>query len=398
MLLVGWGQPLIEQLANGSNGNMARMVSAVGNVGEPLGARLGTQVAAATLSLPAWWSRSEFAGIRVFSPRPPIGWAAGSLVLVIIVAVVACRWTWRRGWSTEAAALLTVCVSVPIAWIASTQTPTSAFFGINPDFSRWLWPTSVFVWFAGALTLWRLVVPRARSVVSERALLVSSVVVVVLAASANLPSHHSSVGAADRSDNRAVAVPLIDEAAANLDVDQVRYTPPTGYDVYGPPLLARLQHDGIDFFVDDDVLVRQFGQGRRLGDRSVPEIRVLTGIDAVAAAGGASTVARVSALNDEESRELLELVSTLERRLADGEVSLTDAGRETVAVGLAPAWFSELEAGVVDATTMIRSASLAEAIDSGAITGDPATAAELQRFMELDSLARDSTAAVVLLR
>jgi len=65
---------------------------------------------------------------------------------------------------------------------------------------------------------------------------------------------------------------------------------------------------------------------------------------------------------------------------------------------LAPAWFSELEVGVVDARGVTRSSSLGEAIGSGAITGDPTTAAELQRFIELDSVARVSTAAVLLVR
>ncbi len=292
--------------------------------------------------------------------------------------------------------MLTASVTVLIAWVAATQTPTSSFFGVNPDYSRWLWPTSVFVWFAGTLTLWRLARSRVRAVASERALLLTSAVVIVFAALLNVPGHHSSLGAQELADNRSVAIPLIDEAVDNIEVQQVRYTPPVGYDVYGPPLLARLQEQGVDFFVDDEVLVRQFGERRRLGDRVMPELRVLTGIDAVAASGYRTMLARVSALTDDERRELLDLVSTIERRLADGDISLTESGRQAVEVGLAPSWFSQLPTGVLDATELSRSPSLAEAFAGGAITGDPSTTADLQRFTELHDAARDSTAAVVL--
>jgi hypothetical protein len=52
-----WSQPLIEQVAHGRDGNMARMIRAASVLGNNPGPRLRTQIAATTLA-PASPSRS----------------------------------------------------------------------------------------------------------------------------------------------------------------------------------------------------------------------------------------------------------------------------------------------------------------------------------------------------
>ena len=75
----------------------------------------------------------------------------------------------RQGHRDVLAAITVAALAIVIGWLAVVRSPMSSFFGVSSDYVRWLWPASVFLWFAIALTIWRLVAPRLPEVVDDRA-------------------------------------------------------------------------------------------------------------------------------------------------------------------------------------------------------------------------------------
>ncbi len=398
VLVVLWSQPLVEQLLHGSAGNMARMIKASGVLGNNPGPRLGTQIAAATLTLPPWWGRSEFDGIRLFSPVPHLALAAGSMFLILVACAAVCWWAWLRRHRDAAAALLTAGISIAIAWVAAIRSPMSSFFGVSSDYVRWLWPASVFIWFALGLTVWRFLAPRLPSFVETRALLAGAVIVITVICLANLPRHASLRGQRELDVLRPSAVELVGTASDTIDVATVLYRQPPNYDVFGPPLLARLQRGGTEFLVDDPVLVRQFGERRRWRGQDVAELHVLTAMEAVDGAIDPNVVAFVSDLSEGDRLELQDMTIEIEAWLREGRITLSDAGRATVDVGLGDPWLGQLTDPELDATSISRSNSLAIAVETGLLDAEPEILTTLQRFATMRQAVETSTAAVLLVR
>ncbi|MEP7112919.1 MAG: hypothetical protein ABI862_06615, partial [Ilumatobacteraceae bacterium] len=390
-----WSQPLFEQLVHGRDGNMARMLTASSVLGNNPGPRLGTQIAATTLALPPWWGRSEFAGIRLFSPLPRVTIATAALLLVLVVCAFGCWWTWRR-WGDAAAALLTAGTAVGIAWVAAIRSPMSSFFGLSSDYVRWLWPASVFIWFAAGLAAWRMLCAHIPMIVDHRMRTIGAALAILAVSLANVPGHTSLDAQSEFDELRHQAIELIDDVSSRVDSRAVLYRPPPGYDVYGVPLLAQLQSDGIEFFVDDPVLVRQFGERRRYRGQALPEVRVVTAMDAVDAQSDANTIAFISALSADDREELQAETLEIATWLLDGKITLSEAGRSAVAAGFGDAWLSQLGDPELDATTISRSTALAASIQSGLLDAEPRVLDALQRFASLRQSVETSTVAVLL--
>ena len=267
VFLVLWSQPLIEQLLHGRDGNIARMIRASNVLVDNTGTRLGTQIAAATLTLPPWWGRSEFDGVRLFSPIPHVLGRGRSRRSYDRVRCV-CSWMeMGAAASTPRRAGCIDCrrLSAPPlhGWRASDR-PMSSFFGISSDYVRWLWPASVFLWFAIGLTIWRLiascapVVAGASWALIDRPARQSQSICL-----ANLPSHASLREATRARPTTAVAIEVVDEASDRVDVDAVLYRPPRSTTCSVCHCSLGSQSEGVEFLVDDPVLVRQFGERRR---------------------------------------------------------------------------------------------------------------------------------------
>jgi hypothetical protein len=398
VFVVLWSQPLVEQLLHGGDGNMARMVKASNVLGNNPGPRLGTQIAAATLTLPPWWGRSEFQGIRLFSPVANVALAAGSLALVVVVCAAGCWWAWRRRYGDTAAALLTAVISTTVGWVAAIRSPMSSFFGVSSDYVRWLWPASVFIWFAVGLTVWRFLAPRPHFVAGCRALLIGAAIVIAVVSLANVPRHVSLSGQEELDALRPSAIELIDTAGGSIDVATVLYRQPPNYDVFGPPLLARLQRDGVEFLVDDPVLVRQFGERRRYRGQDVAELRLLTAMEAISAASDPNVVAFVSELSERERLELQTIAIEIEAWLRGGRITLSEIGRTMVDVGLGEPWLGQLADAGLDATSISRSHALAIAVEAGLLDADAEILTTLERFATMRRAVETSTVAVLLVR
>jgi hypothetical protein len=396
VLVVLWSQPLIEQVLHGRDGNMARMLRAAGVLRNHPGPRLGTQIAAATLALPPWWGRSSFDGIRLFSRVPQFAMAAGSLVLVLAVCAVGCWLAWRHAKPDAATALSTAAIATFIGWVAAIRSPMSSFFGVSSDYVRWLWPASVFVWFAVGLATWRFIAPRLLSFVDRRTLPAVAVLTITVVCVTNVPRHLSleSQRALDRL--RPTAAELIDEASRNIHAPAILFRPPPNYDVFGVPLLARLQRRGIEFLVDDPVLVRQFGERRRYKGQDVAELRVVTAMDAIDATTDPDLVAFVSQLSALEREQLQTMMIDVETWLREGRITLSAKGTEAVTVGLGGPWLGQLGDPELDATTISRSIDLAAAVQAGLLDADPALLTTLERFSRLRQSVETSTVAALL--
>jgi hypothetical protein len=396
VLVVLWSQPLIEQLLHGRDGNMARMLRAAGVLGNHPGPRLGTQIAAATLALPPWWGRSSFDGIRLFSQVPSVAIAAGSMVLVLAVCAVGCRVAWRHRQLDAAAALSTAAIATLIGWVAAIRSPMSSFFGVSSDYVRWLWPASMFVWFAVGLAMWRFAASRVLTFVDRRTLLVVAVLAITAVCVSNVPRHLSLEGQRAFDRLRPTALELIDEASDNIVAPAVLFRPPPNYDVFGVPLLARLQSRGIEFLVDDPVLVRQFGERRRYEGQDVAELRVVTAMDAIDATTNPDLVAFVSQLSARERDDLQTMMIEIETWLREGRITLSEKGTDAVAVGLGEPWLGQLDDPELDATTISRSIALAAAVRAGLLDADPALLATLEQFSTLRQSVETSTVAALL--
>jgi len=391
-----WSQPVLEQLLHSSDGNLARMVKASNVLGNIPGARLGTQIAASTLTLPPWWSRSEFDGVRLFSPVPGFALAAASLLLVVAACIAGCRLTWRNGHRDAASALLMAAISTAIGWVAAIRSPISSFFGVSSDYVRWLWPASVFIWFAAGLTVWRLLAPYLPAVLDHRKRFVGGAIAIAAFSLANLSAHASLRGQKELNAIRGPAGTLIDMASDRVDVATLLYRPPPNYDVFGVPLLARLQSEGTDFLVDDPVLVRQFGNRRRYSGEVVPELRVVTAVEALDVEVGPNTVAFVSDLPQDERIELQSLSIEIESWLPGGEITLSTTGHDAVDAGFGEPWLSQLGDPSIDATAVSRSNDLAASVRAGLLDGEPNIMTALDRFATLRQRVETSTVAVLL--
>jgi hypothetical protein len=391
-----WSQPIIEQLLHGRDGNFARMFRATKVLGDNPGTRLGTQIAAATLTLPPWWGRSEFDGVRLFSPVPDVLLSAASLAAALAACAIGWRWAHRRQHRDALAAMTVAALSTAIAWLAAIRSPMSPFFGVSSDYVRWLWPAGVFLWFAMGLTIWRFIAARAPIVVEHRTRFIAAVAVIAVACVVNVPSHTSLRGQRELDQRRTAARELIDAAADRIDVATVLYRPPPGYDVFGVPLLARLQGRGIEFVVDDPVLVRQFGERRRYNGDPITELHVVTAMEAVDAASDTGTIALVSDVSAGDRTELQAASIAIESWLLDGLITLSDAGRTAVESGFGDPWLAQLGDAEMDATSVSRSISLAAAVQAGLLDADSEIVTTLRRFATLRQAVETSTVAVVL--
>jgi hypothetical protein len=141
---------------------------------------------------------------------------------------------------------------------------------------------------------------------------------------------------------RPAAIQLIDEAGSRIDAAAVLYRAPPNDDLYGVPLLARLQREGVDFAVEDEVLVRQFGERRRYRGQPLPEVRVVTAMYAIDAQSDPNIVAFVSELSAAVSSRLSRPSSPVLNRFAALRQSVEAS---TAAVLLLPADEIDAEPG-----------------------------------------------------
>jgi hypothetical protein len=310
--VVAWAQPLIEQLANGSEGNLARLARSSGSDAVAVGPRLGLRLIGAIVALPPWWTRSSFESAVPRSTVLPDGTVdvgdqlpsgVVSLLAVVVVVTLLALAVWRAIRTDDRLVQglgLTALAGLAAGWATMLVMPIGAI-ELSAHQMRWLWPIS-------ALVMITLVVAAVRELgtAAEPAAALGFAVVIALVSVLNVPYTAHDIGpTADRAArepirqlNEQLDVLSADEIYL-FDVTTLRYSEP-----FSGPFLAELRRRGLDFVVDDSGMVRQLGSSRRhRGDATVRIQLHETGVGRELPADG-TVVASVSGLEPPEVAEL----------------------------------------------------------------------------------------------
>lgn len=298
VLALAWAQPLVEQFTSPTRGNLSRLAGAataddLSIVGPSRAVRI---VAEATVAGP-WFTRSSYEdAVPITAGDAPLPDTIGLAPALVVVAglaavLVVVAFAARRAREGAVATLATVAVvALGVEVVALARSPVNPI-GIAVHGMRWLWPVGALA--TAALVAALLALARARRQWGVRAL-AGAVALAVAIALANLPTYASrSMGPVALAAERSAAMDLV----ADLDALDGRGTvlfDPTGLrfaEPYSGLVLAGLQDRGIPFVFDDEVLIRQFGEGRR--DRGEATLRLwqVEGPDAIEPPAGAERVA-----------------------------------------------------------------------------------------------------------
>ena len=298
VLALAWAQPVVEQFTSPTRGNLSRLAGAateddISIVGPTRAVRI---VAEATVVRP-WFTRSSYEDAVPLTPGgsplpdtvalvPALLVVAGLVAVLVAVAVVA-----RRARQSAVATLATVTVvALVVEVVALARSPVNPT-GIAVHGMRWLWPVAALA--TVALVAAVLALLRAHGAWGRRAL-VAATTLALATAIANLPTYASrSWGPVART----AELPAAHDLVADLDALEGRGTvlfDPAGLryaEPYSGLVLAALQDRGVPFVFDDEVLIRQFGEGRRNRGEANLRLWQVEGPDAADPPPGAERVA-----------------------------------------------------------------------------------------------------------
>jgi hypothetical protein len=344
--LVLWAQPILEQILNGRDGNMARLARNTASLEAPLGLAEGTRRAASVLSEWPAWTRGRFNigyETTLFEEPPSVVLATLSLVaLIVVLAVlsyVAMRWLADRATGTLLAA---AALFVVVAWVATIRVPLSPFFGYLAAVVRWQWPIGVLTVMAVGLLVARAV---QRTPFSPPPLVVAAVALLPAVILAVPAEDTGKAGEWDRAAPTAVALNRL--AVAQLpDSGVVIDFQTSGYSMYAFALTAALQEHGTPFWVNDEISVRQYGDGRRADpDDGRPVVIAVSGFAALDAWDD-HPVACAAQLDDGERARLTGARDALIGALETPGFSLTENGARFATTNLAPPWLGDVPTGL----------------------------------------------------
>jgi hypothetical protein len=313
--VVCWAQPLVEQVFGEGRGNLARLVSSVGDTGDTVGVREAPRFVAKVLALPPWWGRPSVSeAFLAGDALPSLGVSLVGIGVVAGLLAVGLGAAWRRGDPAAAWAAATGLAVVGVALVAASTMPLGVF-DVASHQVRWLWPVAVFVSFALVLPL-----------VGDRGRWLSRAVVGCLALGSvtlsllNLPSMNPGVGPASTAESIPTVGALLpqlaalrDEAGVLIDVTGERFAEP-----YTVPVMLELQRLGVPWFVEQPGLVRQVGPSRAHDGRASARLFLREGDAARAIPDGTRRVAFVEALSEAETGELATIKDDLRPFLTAG--------------------------------------------------------------------------------
>jgi hypothetical protein len=304
--LVAWCQPVIEQFTGPGEGNLTRLVRAMSNSdAATMGVRRGMRIVAELLVGSPWFTRGAYSDAFAQAEGDPldaaIGPVPGAAVIVTVVAAlgVAALWHARRN-RPGLAALTAVAGIAVVGAVMAIATSPIAVIGVSSHQMRWAWVVAALAWAALMSVPLTLALPAEGAPRTGFRLLRSRVVLgatagsLALVAVANLPTHH---GGAPGPDLDYAARPALRELVEEVGVLAGRGVilfDPTGLryaDPYAYPILASLEERGIPFVFDDEVLIRQFGEGRRNDGSGDMRLWQVEGNEALEVPAGAERVA-----------------------------------------------------------------------------------------------------------
>ena len=348
VLALVWSQTLIEQVFGTGKGNLSRLASNAGGGTLQVGTSQALGISARLFALPPWWLQSGFstsvpstkldpnaAEPTLVIPDLP-GAAISALLLAVIVAVLVAWFVRHRRQPDQllASAALLAATSVVGSVIAISRL-TVGPVGFAAHHVRWIWPLAIFVHvtLVAMLAAWAIARFRVRDRIWQPVVAGASVVF-SLAAIPYVAHPEGPVYYYDSMPTLRRVIPHVDELAAVEPVlyDMSNLRP---FEPYSATIMMELQHQGIEFRVDDETMVRQLGEGRRADGTERAHVFQLQGEPAVRYEGPACLIVLASDLSDEQQQLALARASAVAGEIADGTIDLSGVVLEGPDVAIA---------------------------------------------------------------
>jgi hypothetical protein len=298
--VLAWCLPVFEQFTGRGDGNLSRIWAASsGGDASTIGWSTALRLMVEIMVRGPWFTRSAFDG--AVPPTAPnqslyavVTLTTALIVVVVVVAAIVAGGLWAARHGRRNLTIMTVMAGVALvtAYVALATAPINAI-AIAVHQMRWLWPIAAFVSAVWLTTLVALL--RSREVAQRRVVIGGAVAAAIVAAVA-LPTHTSrSPGPIDSIDSLDRATELVGQLDALEDRGTVLYDPSVlrFAEPYSGLVFAEMQDRGIPFMFDNEVLIRQFGEGRRNDGSPTLRMWQVVGTDADIVPDGTERIAYV---------------------------------------------------------------------------------------------------------
>lgn len=391
VLTLVWVQPVIEQFTADGEGNLTRLAKSASGTDVAVGFGNAFRMVSAVFALPPWWSRWGFqstiqpagtvetaSGPQVEIPWLP-GWFIATAAFLVLLATLCAAWWWaRREGERLVAAVVALGIGGLVGSVIALGRLTIGPVGLAAHHTRWLFVLALWSHAALALAAARWWARRSRHREVTRQLQYAGVAAVVVLAIANVPQYTQEHG--PLADTR--TMPALRRVFEQLDplaaVDPILYRTDNlrVYEPYSSAIMAQLVDRGIEFRVDQEVMVRQLGPSRRADGTERAVVTQYQGWEGHTYDGPDCELARVSEVGVVAERELAAIAVRLEPAAAELDVTAVSGDAEMTERDVALA--ASILAGDREAVhRAIVEGWYGAWIDHGLVTGDAATIKEL---------------------
>lgn len=342
VLGLAWVQPVIEQLTSDGEGNLSRLVRSASGTDVAVGLGNAFRMVSAVFALRPWWTRWGFQdtirpagtietadGERVDIPWLP-AWGPATFAFLVLLALLAwaVHWAWRRQ-ERLLLAVNAIALGGLVGSVLALGRLTVGPVGLAAHHTRWLFVLALWS-HAAVLATGLLALMAARGPDLGRIVGRAAVAAAVVLAIANVPKYTQEHG--PLADTR--TLPALRRVFEQLDplatADPVLYRTDNlrVYEPYSSAIMAQLVDRGIEFRVDQEVMVRQLGPSRRADGNERAVVSQYQGWEGYSYAGPDCVLARVSEVGPAAEEELAATAEALAERAAALDVSAVPGGAE----------------------------------------------------------------------
>lgn len=331
--------PLLQQLAHGDDGNVARLLRGGDFSESPTGLGRVARLSAEVLAAPPWFLRGSWAGSiyedELLSP------AVAAVLLVVVAAVVVATLVMaRRRRDLQVGSLVAICVvSLVIGVAVATRFPLRT--GVPVPYFRWLWVLAALLAAAVLARPVERLIDRLRPPGNAAVRPVVGVwLVLALAATLGtlVPYGEASSGSPDWAQTMAddllqQAGPSFDDLAPGDSV-RVEASLQEASLIVLPSIIEDLARRGVDVTMTDPVLAQQSGEFRR-SDGDDDWVLVPVGPDTATGPEGGRRIAVVRRFDAAQEQRLDRDLERAVAMIEQGSVTLgPDGSRIDAASGI----------------------------------------------------------------
>lgn len=386
-----WVQPVIEQFTSEGEGNLTRLARSAGGTDVAVGVGNAFRMVSAVFALPPWWTRWGFqetiqpagtidtaAGPQVDIPWLP-GWFVASIAFAVLLAalVLALYWSWRAG-ERLLVAVDVLALTGLVGSVVALSRLTIGPVGLAAHHTRWLFVLALWAHAALVATGVRWWLSRAERPELARRIQYAGLALAFVFAIASMPKYTQEHGPLADTQTMPALRRVFEQLDPLATTDPLLYRTDNlrVYEPYSSAIMAQLVDRGIEFRVDQEVMVRQLGPNRRADGTEAAVVTQYQGWDAYSYDGSDCVLARVSDVGPSAEVDLAAQAAAIENGAAALDVSavLGGAGMTERDEELAEA----ITSGDRDAVhRAIVEGWYAYWIDNGLVAGDDATMQEL---------------------